>query len=93
MENKRVVITGMGIISPVGNDIPTFWNNLINGYCGIDYINDFPTENLPVRIAGKIKDFHPEDYDMDKPFVRKHFSQAVTPAPRHRGVVNRTKDF
>lgn len=71
MENKRVVITGMGIISPVGNDITTFWNNLINGYCGIDYINDFPTENLPVRIAGKIKDFHPEDYEMDKPFVRK----------------------
>ena len=69
--DKRVVITGMGVISPVGNDIDTFWKNLVAGVCGIEYIDDFPTENLPVRIAGKIKDFHPEDYGMDKPFIRK----------------------
>lgn len=68
---KRVVITGVGIISPVGNDIPTFWKNLIDGVCGIDYISEFPTEDLPVHIAGKIKNFDPELYGMDKSFIRK----------------------
>ncbi len=68
---KRVVITGMGVVSPIGNDVNTFWNNLVNGVCGIDYIEEFPTENLPVKIAGKIKNFHPEEYGMDKPFIRK----------------------
>jgi 3-oxoacyl-[acyl-carrier-protein] synthase II len=61
----------MGIISPLGNDVNTFWKNLVAGVCGIEYIDDFPTESLPVRIAGKIKDFHPEEYGMDKPFIRK----------------------
>ncbi len=68
---KRVVITGMGVISSVGNDVPTFWNSLKNGVCGIDYIDEFPTHDLPVKIAGKVKDFQPEKYGMDKPFIRK----------------------
>ncbi len=61
----------MGVVSPIGNDVNTFWNNLVHGVCGIDYIEDFPTDNLPVKIAGKIKNFHPEEYGMDKPFIRK----------------------
>ena len=69
--NKRVVITGMGVISPVGNDVNTFWSNLCNGVCGIDHIKSFPTDNLPVGIAGIIKDFKAEEYGMDKPFIRK----------------------
>lgn len=69
--NKRVVITGMGIISPIGNDVRTFWQNLKDGVCGINYIDEFPTDNLPVRIAGKIKNFDPLQYGMDKPFTRK----------------------
>ena len=69
--DKRVVITGMGVISPVGNDVNTFWKNLCEGYCGIDYITEYPTDELPVRIAGRIRDFQPEEYGMDKPFVRK----------------------
>lgn len=71
--DKRVVITGMGVVSPVGNDVATFWKNLRDGVCGIDFINEFPTDNLPVRIAGKIKDFKPEEYGMEKPFVRKQY--------------------
>ena len=71
MENKRVVVTGMGVISSVGNNVETFWNSLKEGVCGIDYIDEFPTDDLPVRIAGKVKDFNPEEYGMDKPFVRK----------------------
>ena len=70
MENRRVVITGMGVISPVGNDVATFWNNLVAGVCGIDYIRAFPTDALPVKVAGLVKDFQPERY-MDKPFIRK----------------------
>ena len=66
-----MAVTGMGIISSVGNDIETYWKNLVAGVCGIDYIQNFDVESLPVKIAGKIKDFHPEDYGMDKPFIRK----------------------
>ena len=69
--DKRVVVTGMGVISPVGNDVNTFWSNLCGGACGIDFITAFPTENLPVKIAGIIKDFKAEEYGMDKPFIRK----------------------
>ncbi|MBR1433924.1 MAG: beta-ketoacyl-[Bacteroidales bacterium] len=70
-DTKRVVVTGMGVISSIGNNVETFWQNLIDGVCGIDYITEFPTEDLPVKIAGKIKDFNAEDYGMDKPFIRK----------------------
>ena len=69
--NKRVVITGMGVISSVGNDVETFWKNLKDGVCGIELIDNFPTDNLPVKIAGKIKNFNAEDYGMDKPFILK----------------------
>ena len=69
--SKRVAVTGLGVVSCVGNDVNTFWNNLIQGVCGIDYITEFPTEDLPVHIAGKVRNFNPEDYGMDKPFIRK----------------------
>jgi 3-oxoacyl-[acyl-carrier-protein] synthase II len=75
--DRRVVVTGLGIISPIGNDVKTYWNNLINGVCGIDYIEEFPTDLLPVKIAGKIKNFNPDEYGIEKPFSRKQdlFSQ------------------
>ena len=69
METKRVVVTGMGIVSPIGNDVSTFWNNLINGYCGIDFLTGFPTDDLPVKIGGQIHDFSPKDYGLSKSFV------------------------
>ncbi len=68
---RRVVITGLGIISPVGNDVNTFWDSLRNGVCGIERITDFPTDGLPVKIGGRIKDFDPDLYGIDKPFLRK----------------------
>ena len=69
---KRVAVTGLGVLSCIGNDVPTFWNNLTAGVCGIDRLDDFfPTEGLPVKIGGKIRDFHPENYGMDAPFIRK----------------------
>lgn len=67
----RVVITGLGVISCVGNDVKTFWDNLKAGVCGIELIDEFPTEGLPVKIGGKIKNFRPEEYGIDKAFLRK----------------------
>ena len=69
MDAKRVVVTGMGVISSVGKDVDTFWKNLVDGVCGIDYVEEF--KDMPVTFAGKVKDFDPEQYGMDKPFVRK----------------------
>ena len=68
---RRVAVTGLGVLSCIGNDIPTFWNNLTNGVCGIDYITEYPTDNLAVKIGGMVRNFNPEDYGMDKPFIRK----------------------
>ena len=58
---KEVVITGMGMISPVGNTIDDSWNNLIKGNSGIDIIKSFDPSDLETKIAGEIKDFNPID--------------------------------
>ena len=68
---RRVAVTGLGVLSCIGNDVTTFWNNLINGVCGIDHITEYPTENLAVKIGGMVRNFNPEEYGMDKPFIRK----------------------
>lgn len=75
--DKRVAVTGMGVLSCIGNDVATFWQNLKAGVCGIDYITEFPTDGFAVKIAGKIHDFHPEDYDIPAPFVRKQAKYTV----------------
>ncbi|MBN2601798.1 MAG: beta-ketoacyl-ACP synthase II [Candidatus Marinimicrobia bacterium] len=59
---KRVVVTGMGVISPIGNDVPTFWSNLISGVSGVDIIKAFPVDDLPVRIGAEVKDFDPSKW-------------------------------
>lgn len=71
MKKRRVAVTGLGVISAVGNDVQTYWTNLKDGVCGIRLIDEFPTENLPVRIAGKVKDFDPMRYGIDKASARK----------------------
>ena len=62
---KRVVITGIGVVSPVGHGKDVFWNNLLEGKSGIGKITRFDTEDYPTKIAGEILDFDPGDY-MDK---------------------------
>ena len=69
--NRRVVVTGTGVISPIGNNTETYWKNLLDGVCGIDFIRSFPTDDLPVKIAGEVKDFVPADYGIEPPFARK----------------------
>ena len=72
MDNKRrVVVTGTGVVTPVGNNVGTFWKNLLDGVCGIDFITEFPTDELPVKIAGEVKDFNPADYGIEPAFARK----------------------
>ena len=69
--DRRVVVTGMGVVSPIGNDVGTYWKNLLEGACGIDFITYFPTDDLPVKIAGQVKEFNPSDYDIEPAFARK----------------------
>lgn len=68
---RRVVVTGTGVISPVGNNVETFWKNLLDGVCGIDFITAFPTDDLPVHIAGEVKDFNPAEFGIEPAFARK----------------------
>ena len=67
----------MGCITPVGNSVPEFWDNLKAGVCGIDTITEFPVDGLAVKIGGKVRNFNPEDYDVPKPFLRKQDPFAV----------------
>lgn len=57
---KKVVVTGIGIISPVGNNTEDFYKNLISGQSGIDYITQFDASAMRVKIAGEVKDFNPD---------------------------------
>jgi 3-oxoacyl-[acyl-carrier-protein] synthase II len=67
---NRVVVTGMGVISPIGNNLSTFWENLISGKCGIDFITKFDTTELKVKIAAEVKNFEPT-VCMEKNDIRK----------------------
>ena len=67
----------MGVVSPVGNDLETTWNNLINGVCGIAPIQSFDTTDLPVKIAGELKDFDPIASGVDKGFVKRNDRFAI----------------
>jgi len=78
---KRVVVTGLGVISPVGNDIDAFWQSLIIGKCGIGPITAFDTTEYKVKIAAEVKDFDPLQYQ-EKSDARKQdrFSQFAVAA-------------
>ena len=67
---RRVVITGMGCVTPIGNDVPTFWESLKNGKCGIGPITHFDTTDYKAKVAGEVKDFDPLQY-MEKSEIRK----------------------
>jgi len=82
MMKRRVVITGMGAISPLGSDLNTLWNNLVSGRSGVSTITAFDASELPTRIAAEVKDFNPEDY-IDRKDARRmdrfvHFAVAAS---------------
>src|SRR5438046_4008410 len=68
--NRRVVVTGLGLITPVGNSVETTWTALVQGRSGADYIKKFDTEKFSVRFACEIKDFDPLNY-VEKKEARK----------------------
>jgi len=68
--DKRVVITGLGAISPIGHDIDTIWKNLKEGNSGIDTITKINPDDYPTKFAGEVKDFNVEDY-MDRKKARR----------------------
>ena len=71
MEN-RVVITGLGVISPVGNNVTDFWNSLCEGKSGIDLIKGFEGQELPISVAGQVKDFNPEADGLERNDIRRN---------------------
>ncbi|WP_338449051.1 beta-ketoacyl-ACP synthase II [Niallia oryzisoli] len=70
MEKRRVVVTGIGAVTPLGNDIETTWNNLIAGVCGIGPLTRVNADDFPAKVAAEVKDFEPEDF-IDKKDARK----------------------
>jgi 3-oxoacyl-[acyl-carrier-protein] synthase II len=70
MELKRVVVTGMGALTPLGNNVPEFWNGLINGVSGADFIKAFDVSKFKTKFGCELKNFDPFDY-LDKKEGRK----------------------
>ena len=71
MSRRRVVITGMGVVSPVGNTVEETWNSVKNGKCGITNITLFDASRLPVKVAAEVKDFDITKYGIDSKATRK----------------------
>lgn len=82
MELKRVVVTGLGALTPIGNTVPEFWDSLINGVSGAAPITKYDTTNFKTKFACEVKNFDPEEF-MDKKEARKldpfvHYALAST---------------
>jgi 3-oxoacyl-[acyl-carrier-protein] synthase II len=94
---RRVVVTGMGAITPIGNDVPSFWDSLVAGRSGIDTISTFDPSRLDARIAGEVKGFDAEEV-MPRKEVRRHdryvhFAWAASvEAMRDAGLANPVMD-
>src|ERR1043166_6013267 len=84
ISDRRVVISGLGIISPVGNDIATFWSNLQNGVSGIELVQAFDTTGYDCRIAGEVRGFDPKDFFNNPKDARRtdRFSQLAMAAAK-----------
>jgi 3-oxoacyl-[acyl-carrier-protein] synthase II len=83
LELERVVVTGMGAITPIGNSLEQIWDNLIHGRSGIDFLTAIPEKEVTCKIGGECRDFKPEDY-MDKKESRRmdRFTQFAVAATR-----------
>jgi len=88
---RRVVVTGLGLVTAVGNDVPTTWRALMDGVSGADYIKRFDTEKFSVKFACEVKDFDPLSF-LDKKEARRmgaftHFALAASDeAVKHSGL-------
>ena len=84
ISDRRVVISGLGVISPVGNDVETFWRNLQNGVSGIELVQAFDTTGYDCRIAGEVRGFEPKDFFKNPKDARRtdRFSQLAMAAAK-----------
>jgi len=84
MKDRRVVITGLGVITPVGNDLDTFWHSLKNGVSGIELVQAFDTTGYDCRIGGEVRNFDPKDYFKNPKDARRtdRFSQLAMAAAK-----------
>ena len=94
---RKVVVTGMGVISPIGNDVKTFWENIKAGKCGIAPITKFDTENYKVKLAAEVHDFEPRDYmeklDVMHSDIYTQFAvAAATQAVEESGIIGTIPD-
>ena len=62
MPEKRVVVTGLGALTPIGNNVSEFWNNLVNGESGADKITRFDASSFKTQFACEVKNFEPTNY-------------------------------
>jgi 3-oxoacyl-[acyl-carrier-protein] synthase II len=92
---RRVVVTGMGAVTPLGNDVPTFWSRLVAGESGVDTIRiNFDPERVTSKIAGEVKDFDPS-HVLDRKEIRRNdrYTQlalvATAEAIKHAGLPER----
>lgn len=77
----RVVVTGIGVVSPVGNTLEETWNNLVNGVCGLAPITLFDTTDYKAKVAGEVKNFEPRDYMTKQEILRSdRFTQLAVAA-------------
>ena len=84
MTKRRVVITGMGAVTPIGKNINDFWAAIREGKCGVGPITLFDASNCPVKIAAEVKDFKPEEHDIDPKEARRmaRFTQFLLAASK-----------
>jgi len=68
---NRVVITGMGVVTPIGQNVPDYWRALINGECGVGPIRSFDASGMKVTLAAELKDFDPTEHGIEKSAARK----------------------
>lgn len=68
---RRVVVTGMGAVTPVGNHLEEYWNSLVEGVCGVDFITRFDVSDKKVKVAAEVKNFDPLEY-FEKSELRKN---------------------
>ncbi|MFN2477273.1 MAG: beta-ketoacyl-ACP synthase II [Chthoniobacterales bacterium] len=84
MNDRRVVITGLGVVTPVGNDLATFWESLKNGVSGITPIDAFDTARYDCRFGGQVRNFEPKNYFNNPKDVRRtdRFAQLAMAAAK-----------
>ena len=92
MSQRRVVITGMGAVTPIGNSVADTWKSIMAGECGIDKITLFDTTDYAVKIAAEVKNFNLTDWVRSLcPFISE--ASVIIPQPRDSIILNGRPSF